>query len=322
MFGRTKATPAMSLFFATDIHGSEQCFTKFLRASDFYEVDGLILGGDLTGKVIAPLIAEPDGSYSAEYLGEPVKVVGTEGVSDLERRLRLNGFYPFRCLRDEYDELNADPDKRAKRMAKVVREDITRWAAVADERLAAASVPCVAIPGNDDDDEVGEVLNASRLITNADGTVVDFGDFQVLGLGYSNPTPWNSPRELSEEELGERLLAAGEKLDPARPTIFNVHVPPHASGLDTAPELNEDLSLASAGGMQSVAVGSTAVTEAIKRFQPVVSLHGHVHESRGAFRIGNTLCLNPGSEYNTGVLRGVIVRLSVEKALSYQFVAA
>jgi Icc-related predicted phosphoesterase len=49
------------------------------------------------------------------------------------------------------------------------------------------------------------------------------------------------------------------------------------------------------------------VRDAIKQYEPVVGLHGHIHESRGAQRIGSTMCLNPGSDYSADLLRGAIV---------------
>ena len=213
-----------------------------------------------------------------------------------------------------------DDELKSRRIAEVVREDVERWMSKADEMLAASGIPCIAIPGNDDDDFVGELLERSTRIENCEDRVVRVDGFQVLGLGYSNPTPWASPRELSEADLAERLEQAAQSLDPDVPAIFNVHVPPHNSGLDFAPELSADRGMV--GGGRTVPVGSTGVVAAIERHQPVLGLHGHVHESRGAFKLGASLCLNPGSEYNTGRLRGVIVRLAPDRVVGHQFVTA
>jgi Icc-related predicted phosphoesterase len=318
--GRRKGSPTLSLFFATDLHGSEKCFSKFLRAAEFYSVDALVLGGDLSGKIVVPLIAEPDGRYTTRILDRDFTFTAEPEVVEAEQRIRLNGFYPFRCTREELDELHSDDERRGERVLEVVREDVERWMAKADHLLAASGIPCVAIPGNDDDVFVGELLEQSTQIVNCEERVVQVDGFQVLGFGYSNPTPWASPRELSEEDITDRLDRAAQALDADRPTIFNVHVPPHNSGLDFAPELRPDRGMV--GGGRTVPVGSTSVVAAIERYRPVLALHGHVHESRGAFRLGNSLCLNPGSEYNTGRLRGVIVRLAPDGVVGHQFVTA
>ncbi|MGH2617807.1 MAG: metallophosphoesterase family protein, partial [Thermomicrobiales bacterium] len=205
---------------------------------------------------------------------------------------------------------------------RVMRAEVERWVAIADDRVAQAGVPCVMMPGNDDDPFVGEVLDAARVVRNVDGAVVPFGSYQVLGFGWSNVTPWQSPRELAEPEIAHRLGRLMRSIDDPRRAIFNVHAPPYNSSLDLAPKLNEDLSFASPDAQsQLVPVGSTAVRRAIEEHQPLLSLHGHVHESRGASRIRGTLCLNPGSEYNAGVLRGALVRLGPATVESHQFVA-
>jgi Icc-related predicted phosphoesterase len=72
------------------------------------------------------------------------------------------------------------------------------------------------------------------------------------------------------------------------------------------------------GGEVTGPVGSTAVRAAIEEHQPLLSLHGHIHESGGAVRIGRTLAINAGSEYGEGVLRGVLVTVGGGKVLRYQ----
>ena len=87
-----------------------------------------------------------------------------------------------------------------------------------------------------------------------------------------------------------------------------IHVPPHDSGLDEAPLLDENLRpTISAGDVLRGPVGSTAVRRIIETYQPVLSVHGHIHESGGERRIGDTLCINPGSEANAGILRGYLI---------------
>jgi Icc-related predicted phosphoesterase len=320
-FRRSKAS-TYSLFFATDLHGSEKCFSKFIKAADFYGVDALVLGGDLTGKVLVPIVERQGGGYETEFLDQPVVVESEDDLVELERNIRFNGHYPLRCTREEYEAMREDKALRDRRFNAVIRGDLERWVARADEHLAERGTPCVAMPGNDDDDYVGDVLRGASHVLNGDERVVELGPFQVLSFGYSNPTPWNSPRELSEDVLLERLKRVARDLEPSRPTVFNVHVPPYSSGLDLAPELGEGLKLAGGATSRMVPVGSTSTRTLIEEEQPLLSLHGHVHESRGTAKVGRTFCVNPGSEYNVGTLRGVIVRLTEDKVVGHQFVAA
>jgi Icc-related predicted phosphoesterase len=262
-----------------------------------------------------------NGGYRANFLGRTEHAMTEDELVELEKQIRFNGFYPYRCDSDELEQLRADSDYLARVFQQLIRVEVERWVAIADDRVAAAGVPCVMMSGNDDDTYVDEVLSSSKVVRNVDGAVVEFGPYQVMGFGFSNPTPWNSPRELSEPEIEARLHRVAREIDNSAQAIFNIHVPPYNSSLDLAPKLKADLSFATTGSQpHTVPVGSTAVRQLIEERQPLLSLHGHVHESRAATRIGSTVCINPGSEYNNGILRGAIVRLSGEKVLGYQFV--
>lgn len=317
---RTKET--LTLFFATDLHGSEKCFLKFLNAAHFYGAEALILGGDITGKALVPVVRRTDGSHDAEFLGRTAVARSGDELAELEKQIRFNGFYPYRCDANELAAMQADETLRMRRFHEVMRAAVARWMELADERLGRAGVRCIGMPGNDDPPYVGELMEHSRHVENGDGRVIELAGYQVLSVGHSNPTPWRTPRELPEDALEARIEETARALLPDRPAVFNLHVPPRESGLDDAPELRADLSLAGGAAARMVPVGSTAVRRAIERHQPVLGLHGHIHESRGAARIGRTLCLNPGSEYNVGVLRGVLVRLGEGEVLGHQFVAA
>jgi Icc-related predicted phosphoesterase len=320
LFRRAQDKPFV-LFFATDLHGSEKCFMKFLNAASFYGADGLILGGDLTGKGLVSIVRAGSG-YRVDFLGR-LEAAETEAeVAEIERRIRFNGFYPYRCQPDELEQMRSDTTYRDEVFRRVMRAEVERWVAVADERVARAGVPCLMMPGNDDDPFVSEVLDAARVIQNVDGVVLPFGPYVALGFGWSNITPWRSPRELEEPQIAECLTRLAREIDDPRRAIMSIHPPPYNSSLDLAPKLNENLSFASPDAQsQLVPVGSTAVRQFIEEHQSPLALHGHVHESRGAARIGQTLCLNPGSEYNAGVLRGVLVRLGLSKVEGHQFVA-
>ncbi|MCX2727407.1 metallophosphoesterase [Thermomicrobium sp. 4228-Ro] len=319
--GKDRASRQLALYYTSDVHGSERCFLKFLNAAKFYGVDTLILGGDLTGKVLVPIV-QTDGRWEMTFLGRHEVLRSAEEVEEAEKRIRFNGFYPYRCDPDELARMEADPAYAERIFRRVMRESVERWVRLAEERLRGTGVRCFVMPGNDDEFEIDEVLNRSDVVINPDGAVIELDGYQLLSLAWANPTPWNSPRELPEEELAARIERLARELDPSLPVIFNLHCPPYDSTLDSAPQLREDLSVVMVGGQPNmVPVGSRAVREAIERYQPVLSLHGHIHESRGAVRIGRTLCVNPGSAYGEGVLHGALVRLEDDRVASYQLVS-
>jgi len=280
----------------------------------------LILGGDLTGKALVPVVDRGQG-WVAHVLGRDEVVHGDDELAELERRIRFNGFYPYRCSDDEYRRLEADVEFRERVVAEVILHELARWMEIADERLEGTGVRCLVMPGNDDDFEIDPVIERASLVENPDGRIVPLGEYQLLSSAWASPTPWDSPRELPEEELEEKLEQLAANLEPGVPTIFNLHCPPFDSGLDMAPQLTDDLRVVHRGGEQVIVpVGSRAVRAMIERHQPLLGLHGHIHESRHATRIGRTLCLNPGSAYAEGVIDGVIVDLDGDAVVHYQFV--
>jgi Icc-related predicted phosphoesterase len=314
--GRTR-----SVYVVADIHGSEVCWRKFLNAARFYGVDTVIVAGDVTGKALVPVVERRDGRVEAKVAGRVQTARNEVEVQELEARIRFNGFYPYRCDEPSYDDLEADPERRDRIFTEVMAQTLRDWLALADERLRGTGIRALVMPGNDDGWYVDDVLGESAEVVNTDGRVVQLDEFQILGFGPSNRTPWHTHREFGEDEIAARLEALETQLDPDKPTIVVTHVPPYGAGLDVAPKLREDLSVVIEGGETvMVPVGSTAVRAFLGRVQPVLSLHGHIHESRGAVRIGRTLAINPGSAYNTGTLYGAIATLRGNQVLSHQLV--
>ena len=311
-----------SIFYVADIHGSEKCFRKFINAGKFYGVDALILGGDVTGKAFVPLVRLDDGAYEARFIGRTEFARNDDELAKLESQVRFNGFYPFRTTTTELADFAAHPERREAHFEKVISDSVRAWVAMADERLDGSGIACLVMPGNDDASFVGEILSQGRLLVNPESRSIELGPFQVLSYGWSNITPWHSPRELPESELEARITALVGDLEPDRPTIYNLHVPPYGTRIDDAPEIRADLSLVGGSSATMLPVGSTAVRNVIERDRPMLGLHGHIHESRGSARLGPTLCINPGSDYNTGILKGVIVRLQGGAVEDVQFVAA
>ena len=295
----------LRVYFATDIHGSDRCFRKFLAAAKVYEADALVLGGDIAGKGLVP-IRSHNGSLSAKVRGEQVTVPTSE-----EDRLRAEinriGFYSVIAGEDEFERMQAEPAYLTTAFTKAIAEQVEGWCELADERLDP-NVRCIITPGNDDPIAIDAVLRSAPRIECPERELCELGPVLLASCGDVTPTPWNTEREFSEEELGQRLSDILDRAPKGAKVVANFHNPPYGSGLDYAAELDKTLMPVIRGGRPSIIpVGSKAVREVIKKYQPVVGLHGHIHESKGAQQIGTTMCFNPGSEYSSDVLRGVIV---------------
>jgi Icc-related predicted phosphoesterase len=317
----TKAAQTVSLYYASDIHGSDVCWRKFLNAGRFYGVDAMIMGGDLTGKAVVPIELSSDGSFRTQFLGEERRGSTQGELDELQEAVRFNGMYPWLASAEEIARHRSDPAARAKVFDEVMQAEFRQWIALADERIAVHGIDVFVMPGNDDSLECDEAIEAAQRVQACEGRVVRVGPHEMISCAYSNPTPWDSPRELDEDDLYKRLRSLADQLEAPASAIFNLHAPPCDSGLDSANEVNSDLTLKYIGGQPHVIpVGSTAVRQIIEEVQPLLALHGHVHESRGEVRIGRTLAINPGSEYNSGHIHGVVVGLAQESVLNYQFV--
>ena len=308
----------MRVFFATDLHGSEVCWKKFLNAAKFYDAEVLICGGDMTGKAIVPIVQE-NGGFTLT-LGGDHQAVAAEQVADVEAQVRRKGYYPLRMTPERLHELDQDPAKRTETFQQVMLDGVDRWMNMAREKLRGSGIRLFVCPGNDDELEVDDVIRRSDFVELGEGRVVDIDGYKMISTGWSNHTPWNTHREESEEKLAERIEAMANQITDPSKAIFNLHCPPYKSGLDEAPAIDSDLKLLH-GGRALRAVGSTAVRQAIERRQPLISLHGHIHESKGAVKLGKTLSINPGSSYEEGMLMGAIVQLDAKKGIkSYQLV--
>jgi uncharacterized protein len=303
----------MKLFFVSDLHGSEICWKKFLNAGAFYKADVVILGGDITGKAMVPIVQHADGTWVAS-LQDHLDTLETQAeVEEFEKRVMNRGYYPLRVSDEEYRALQADPELVDKRFKEVMLEGTERWIAMAEDKLAGTGIRVVACPANDDMFEIDDLLAGARVVETGDEEhPIQLGDLTMVSMGWTNPTPWHTFREAEEPELARRIERALEAAEDPKTTIFNFHAPPYGSRLDTAPALTEDLSYVS-GGQALRPVGSTSVRDAIKRYQPLLSLHGHIHESKGAVRLGSTLALNPGSSYEEGILQAAIVDVDPRK---------
>jgi Icc-related predicted phosphoesterase len=299
------------ILFATDIHGSDVCWRKFLNAGPFHKADVLVMGGDMTGKAMVPIVA--NGSTWELTLQDQRHVLTTEDeVRAMEKRISDRGYYPVRLTRDEVDAWSGDPDAVDTRFRAEMLRSVERWLAMADERLAGSGIRCIVSPANDDIFEIDPLIEAARLVDLGESNAIVLDGFTLVSTGWANPTPWNTFRELPEDELRARIDSLVAGVADRRRAIFNFHAPPYGSNLDAAPKLDADMNYVS-GGQALVPVGSRAVRDAIAAYEPVLSLHGHIHEGRGAVKLGRTLAVNPGSSYEDGVLQAAIVDLDAKK---------
>jgi Icc-related predicted phosphoesterase len=300
------------IFFATDIHGSEVCWRKFLNAGAFHKADVLVMGGDMTGKAMVPITGAGD-NWRVTLQEQEHMLSGEAAVAAMEKRIGDRGYYPIRLSPDEMAAWQADQALVDARFKAEMLAQVTRWMALADERLAGKGIRCIVSPANDDIFEIDPIISAASLVDLGESNLIDLDGFSLVSTGWANPTPWNTYRELPEDQLRERIdgLVAGVP-DRAR-AIFNFHAPPFGSNLDNAPKIDADMRYVS-GGQALIPVGSKAIRDAILEYAPVLSLHGHIHEGRGAVKLGKTLAVNPGSTYEDGVLQAAIVDLDLKKA--------
>jgi len=305
------------LFFATDIHGSDICWSKFLNAGKFYEADVLILGGDMTGKAVVPVIHQGGSTYKTTLLEQEFITINDDELKDIVKRIRSRGYYPYLTTPDEISELEKSPDRVSQIFKQEVLKVVQQWMDLAEKKLDGTDMKVYCSPGNDDMEEVDDIISASHHVTLVEGQITQLdAHHEMIASGWSNRTPWNTHREEDEDQLKLRYDAMISKLKDPHNAIFDIHVPPYKSGLDEAPELDKDLRPVLAG--QSLQpVGSTALREAIQKHQPLLGLHGHIHEGRGTTRLGKTLCINPGSMYEQGSLLGALVNLGRNKIENY-----
>ena len=301
----------MRIFFATDIHGSDVCWRKFLNAGTFHKADVLIMGGDMTGKAMVPITGSGS-SWKVTLQDQVHSLEGEEAVAAMEKRIQDRGYYPIRLSPDEMADWQANPDKVDVRFKAEMLGQVERWMALADERLAGKGIRCVVSPANDDMFEIDPIIDAAKLVDLGESNLIQLDGFSMVSTGWANPTPWNTFRELPEDELRTRIDRLVAEVPDRGRSIFNFHAPPYGSNLDNAPKIGEDMRYVS-GGQALIPVGSKAIRDAILEYGPAVSLHGHIHEGRGAVKLGRTLAVNPGSTYEDGVLQAAIVDLDEKK---------
>lgn len=307
---------AIKIFFVTDIHGSNTCFRKFLNALKIYNVDVGILLGDLTGKVLVPFVEKADGGWETTLMRHYTEVNTLEELDKLKKTIEAMGYYWVHLSNEEFISYKDDPKEVERLFNELMMKRLKEWITLADERCRGTSYKVYMAPGNDDHFEVDQVIEDSSVIVNCNNKNVMVGDHEMITFAWANPTPWDTPREKPDEQLEPMLEELILKVDDKTNAIFNFHAPPYGYALDLAPELTKDLVQAAD---RKIHVGSRAVAKMIEKYQPLLGLHGHIHESRGVQKVKRTTIINPGSEYSEGILKGAVIVLEKGKVKDYVF---
>src|SRR5712692_3065275 len=312
------------LVLAADIHGSEIVFRKFLAAAKFYDVDALLMGGDFTAKTIAPIVEQGDGRFRTRLSGLTRENLTEAELKPVEESIANSGQYPVRLSEEEYKAHRADPNKVDALFTQLMIDQIHRWTRMAEKHLATVNIPLYWIGGNDDKPEALEHVIATPHVHYIDEAVTPFDeDHEILGFGWTNPSPWHTPRELEDDQIEKRLRPLLNRVQDPAHCIYLMHAPPYGTGLDIAPKLDTSTDPPrpfTQGGQEIlIPVGSTTFRDVILETQPVLGLHGHIHETKNAAKLKRTVCVDPGSEYSSGTLRGAVVNLERDRVLGYQF---
>jgi Icc-related predicted phosphoesterase len=307
----------LRIFFATDVHGSDVCWKKFIAGAKFYDAQVLVLGGDMTGKAIVPIVKDGKGQHRVELMEQVTTLRTDDEVAAMEKVITNKGYYPVRMDSDQMAEFERQPDTVDQLFRRCVLERVAEWMNLAETRLAGTGVQVYVCPGNDDFFEVDDVIRSGKYVTLAEGRCISLDDsLCMISTGWANRTPWKTDREMDEDELEKKLEDMASQVTDFDACIFNMHCPAYGSGLDEAAELDAQMRPKFAGHVLA-SVGSTAVRAVIERHQPPLALFGHIHEGRGMTRIGKTLCINPGSSYEQGTLLGARIDFDGSKIVSH-----
>ncbi len=312
------------ILYGSDFHGSEAVYRKFLSSGIQYKVHALMVGGDVTGKAMVPIIYQGKGLYQTSLFGAD-KVANTpDELIALKKSISNVGFYPIVLEKDEAQEMENDPAKMGARFEQEMCTRVREWMKLAEEKLAPHDMTLYFMAGNDDLYSIDQVIDGFKSIRNPDMKHFELdGGYEVVGLSNANLTPWLCARDVAEEELARRLDTLAGLIHKPEQTIAMIHVPPYNTGLDTCPELDKNLKIVTQGGQVVMkAAGSQAVRDFIEKVQPMLTLHGHIHESPGHVRSGRTLMINAGSEYAESIMKAAIINLEDGKVKGHLLISA
>ena len=317
LFGKKK-DETTKILFGTDMHGSEGTWRKFLNAATMLKVNFAVCGGDLTGKMIVPVVKGKDGKYNYYLMGK-THTTDSAGLEKAFKDIRGIGYYPHETTEKEYKEMTENPAKVDEVFHDVMTSTLKRWLDLIHEKVPSET-RVVVCPGNDDRFLMDEIIEQHKDVINGEGKVIEVDDsHEMVSCGWVNPSPWKTAREEEEDKLETRLEKYIAQLKNVKTAIFNFHAPPYGTKLDEAPLLDKDLNpIIQGGSVAMVPVGSKAVRKMIEKYQPFLALHGHIHEASGSMKIGRTHCVNPGSEYAEGIIRAFLIEFKGDKLIRLQ----
>jgi Icc-related predicted phosphoesterase len=312
------------ILYGSDFHGAEAVFRKFLSSGIQYKANALMVGGDVTGKAMIPVIHRGGGRYEAHLFGADRKASTPDELLGVKKAISQVGFYPIVLEKEEADELEGDPDKMGARFEQEMCQRVREWMQLAEEKLTPHKITLYFMAGNDDLYSIDKVVEEFKSIRDPDMRHFEMdGGYEVVGLSNANMTPWHCARDIEEEELTKKLDTLAGMIQKPERTIAIIHVPPIGSGLDTCPDLDKNLKIITQGGQVVMkSAGSPAVRAFIEKVQPMLTLHGHIHESPGHVRNGRTLMINAGSEYAEGIMKAAIVNLEDGKVKGHMLISA
>lgn len=310
------------LLFASDLHGSNLVFKKLLDTAIAGNVHAVLIGGDITGKTLTPLVRRAGGVYQAEFKGGIRTAREGEELKVLQDDISNTGSYPIRLELDQYTEMQQNEKKKDERFLFEMTKRLEQWLFIAETKLKVKNIQFLPMCGNDDNWVLDKIIAASTFAQNPDYDIVLLADtFEVVGESRANMTPFNCPRDVNDEILEKSLRKKIQQLRDPQKSIFMLHTPPFNSNLDFAPELDDKLRPKYQAGNPIIhPAGSRAVRKVIEEFQPILSLHGHIHESHAFAKIGRTLCINPGSESSSGLLRCYLVTMDKASIKGYMLI--
>lgn len=306
-----KSNKITRILYGSDFHGSDTVFRKFIASGLQYKADVLIVGGDVTGKAMIPVIHAGSGRYEASWFGNQAVATTPEKLEKVKKDISSVGFYPIVLEKDEAEELESQPEKMAAHFETEMCQRVREWMTLAEEKLTPQKMLLYFMAGNDDLASIDATVAEFKSIRNPDMAQSEIeGGYEVVGLSNANMTPWRCARDVEEDILEQKLNTLTGMIQHPERTIAVLHVPPYGSGLDTCPELDKNLKIITQGGQVVMkSAGSLAVKAFIEKVQPMLSLHGHIHESPGHVHIGRTLSINAGSEYAEAILKAAIINL-------------
>lgn len=311
------------ILYGSDLHGSNAYFRKFIAAAMQYKANALMVGGDVTGKAMSPIIHQGGGRYIGHLFGRKEEITTTQELEKFKVTVGNVGFYPIVLEKDEAEAMEKDPKMLNKRFEQEMVGRVGEWMALFEEKLAPQKLTMYFMPGNDDLFSIDAEIAMYPHVKNPDMTCIklDSGN-ELVGLSYCNMTPWACERDIEEPQMEEKLNKLAGMMEKPETAIAMLHCPPHDSGIDVCPELDKNIKIVTTGGQVIMKpAGSTAVRGFIEKVQPMLGLHGHIHEAPGHTHIGRTLCINAGSEYAEGIMKAAIINIEGDKVKGHLLIS-